>query len=213
MQQANKNEVRKEIAALIDQIKQQSDRIGMQREIPQQELDVILHRIEDLHRKTVVWSYLNTLPETPEEKPQVEPVSEVVITPEVPVQNEKQPEVEEQNLPQPEQKTESVQEVEVPNAEPVKTVVAQPEVVLNTTPQKELKDIRTFIGFNEKLMYIRQCFSGDADAYNTAIEQLNSVASETEAQAILMVASKQHNWNKENEAVQIFFQTVKRRFN
>jgi hypothetical protein len=206
MQQANKNEVRKEIAALIDQIKQQSDRIGMQREIPQQELDVILHRIEDLHRKTVVWSYLNTLPETPEEKPQVEPVSDVILTPEVPVQTEKQPEVEEL-------KTESVPEVEVSNAEPVKPVVTQPEVVLNTAPQKELKDIRTFIGFNEKLMYIRQCFSGDADAYNTAIEQLNSVASETEAQAILMVASKQHNWNKENEAVQIFFQTVKRRFN
>lgn len=54
MQKANKNDVRKEIADLITRIKEQSDRIGKEREIPQSELDLILYRIEELHKKTVV---------------------------------------------------------------------------------------------------------------------------------------------------------------
>lgn len=208
MQQANKNEVRKEIAALIDQIKQQSDRIGMQRDIPQQELDVILHRIEELHRKTVVWSYLNTLPEAPEIKQEVIVPTETVQKPE-PIQPAP---VEEVKQPAPEVKPiDEVKPVVEFTPEPV--VKSEPEPAKPEPAAKELKDIRGFIGFNEKLMYIRQCFSGNADAYAMAIDKLNAATTESEAQTILAAASKEHNWNKDNEAVQIFFQTVKRRFN
>jgi len=209
MQQANKNEVRKEIAALIEQIKQQSDRIGMQREIPQQELDVILHRIEELHRKTVVWSYLNTLPEAPEVKPEIVVPTETV--------KKQEPEVIQpvaaEEVKQPVQELKPVEEIK-PVAEntPEPVVKSEPEPAKSESAAKELKDIRGFIGFNEKLMYIRQCFSGNADAYAEAIDKLNAVTTESEAQTILMAASKEHNWNKDNEAVQIFFQTVKRRF-
>ncbi|MCK6641010.1 MAG: hypothetical protein L6Q81_13085 [Bacteroidia bacterium] len=208
MQQANKNEVRKEIAALIDQIKQQSDRIGMQRDIPQQELDVILHRIEELHRKTVVWSYLNTLPEAPEIKQEVIVPTETVQKPEpiqpAPVEEVKQPATEVKPI-------DEVKPVVENTPEPV--VKSEPEPAKPEPAAKELKDIRGFIGFNEKLMYIRQCFSGNADAYAMAIDKLNAATTESEAQTILAAASKEHNWNKDNEAVQIFFQTVKRRFN
>ena len=210
MQQANKNEVRKEIAALIEQIKQQSDRIGMQREIPQQELDVILHRIEELHRKTVVWSYLNTLPEAPEVKPEiVAPIETVKKTePEV-----IQPATVEE-VKQPVQELKPVEETKpVIENTPEPVLKSEPEPVKSEPAAKELKDIRGFIGFNEKLMYIRQCFSGNADAYAQAIDKLNAATTESEAQTILAAASKEHNWNKDNEAVQIFFQTVKRRFN
>lgn len=208
MQQANKNEVRKEIAALIDQIKQQSDRIGMQRDIPQQELDVILHRIEELHRKTVVWSYLNTLPEAPEIQQEVIVPTETVQKPEpiqpAPVEEVKQPATEVKPI-------DEVKPVVENTPEPV--VKSEPEPAKPEPAAKELKDIRGFIGFNEKLMYIRQCFSGNADAYAMAIDKLNAATTESEAQTILAAASKEHNWNKDNEAVQIFFQTVKRRFN
>lgn len=208
MQQANKNEVRKEIAALIDQIKQQSDRIGVQRDIPQQELDVILHRIEELHRKTVVWSYLNTLPEAPEIKQEVIVPTETVQKPEpiqpAPVEEVKQPATEVKPI-------DEVKPVVENTPEPV--VKSEPEPAKPEPAAKELKDIRGFIGFNEKLMYIRQCFSGNADAYAMAIDKLNAATTESEAQTILAAASKEHNWNKDNEAVQIFFQTVKRRFN
>lgn len=208
MQQANKNEVRKEIAALIDQIKQQSDRIGMQRDIPQQELDVILHRIEELHRKTVVWSYLNTLPEAPELQQEVIVPTETVQKPEpiqpAPVEEVKQPATEVKPI-------DEVKPVVENTPEPV--VKSEPEPAKPEPAAKELKDIRGFIGFNEKLMYIRQCFSGNADAYAMAIDKLNAATTESEAQTILAAASKEHNWNKDNEAVQIFFQTVKRRFN
>jgi outer membrane biosynthesis protein TonB len=210
MQQANKNEVRKEIAALIDQIKRQSDRIGVQRDIPQQELDVILHRIEELHRKTVVWSYLNTLPEAPEVKQEVVVPSETVQIQEpeaikpVPAEEVKQPAPEVKPM-------DEVKPVVENTPEPV--VQLEPEPAKPEPATKELKDIRGFIGFNEKLMYIRQCFSGNADAYAQAIDKLNAATTESEAQTILAAASKEHNWNKDNEAVQIFFQTVKRRFN
>jgi hypothetical protein len=207
MQQANKNEVRKEIAALIEQIKQQSDRIGMQREIPQQELDVILHRIEELHRKTVVWSYLNTLPETSEVKPEIVAPTETVKK-EVPEVIQPAPE---QEVKQPVQELKPVEE-EKPVLEKTPEPVVKSEPVKSEPAAKELKDIRGFIGFNEKLMYIRQCFSGNADAYAQVIDKLNAATTESEAQTILMAASKEHSWNKDNEAVQIFFQTVKRRF-
>lgn len=245
IQKASKNEVRKEIADLINRIKEQSDRIGMQRDIPQLELDLILQRIEELHRKTVVWSFLNELPEeittqgvsglsnVPAPEPQqVEQKTDVPPAP-----NTVNPELSRQ---------EEITKVEVPpvtdatvlrhtiQAE-VFEVPATPEpVTVNTAPveaneaqqkvqqlhqepakkeeRKPLKDIKSFIGFNEKLMYIRQVFGGDSAAYEEALSQINAMHSHAEAEAYLSVLSGEYRWNKDNEAVSIFLQTVKRRF-
>jgi outer membrane biosynthesis protein TonB len=155
-----------------------------------------------------VWSYLNTLPEAPEIKQEVIVPTETVQKPEpiqpAPVEEVKQPATEVKPI-------DELKPVVENTPEPV--VKSEPEPAKPEPAAKELKDIRGFIGFNEKLMYIRQCFSGNADAYAMAIDKLNAATTESEAQTILAAASKEHNWNKDNEAVQIFFQTVKRRFN
>lgn len=226
IQKANKNEVRKEIAALIDRIKEQSDRIGMQREIPQSELDVILHRIEELHRRTVVWSYLNTLPEeTEHEQAWVdnfisEKEESAVDVP--PILNE--PVVVPVNT---EEVKAVVSEIRTAETKPV----VQPEVInepASTTKPEEpetpvapeqqiakpatLKDVRGFIGFNEKIMYLRQLFGGDAAAYDESLNQINAMNSFAEAEAFLSVLAGEYKWNKDHEAVTIFHLTVKRRF-
>lgn len=226
IQKANKNEVRKEIAALIDRIKEQSDRIGMQREIPQSELDVILHRIEELHRRTVVWSYLNTLPEETEheqawvdnfisEKEEsavdVPPIlNEPVV---VPVNTEEVKAVVSEIKTE---ETKPVVQPEVINEPATSTKPELPETPVVPEPQTAkpatLKDVRGFIGFNEKIMYLRQLFGGDAAAYDESLNQINAMNSFAEAEAFLSVLAGEYKWNKDHEAVTIFHLTVKRRF-
>ena len=205
IQKANKNEVRKEIAALIDSIKLQSDRIGTQREIPQSELDVILHRIEELHRQTVVWCYLNVLPEEVEVSlVTVPPIVLLQPAPQVPTVQVPIPVVE---PPAP------VVEVKIPES------VAQPEVIqekkVETVAPKPTtrKDVRLFIGFNEKLMYIRQLFAGDNAGYEETLNQINGMESIESTEAFLSVVAGEYKWNYDHEPVAIFIQTVKRRFN
>lgn len=213
MQKANKNDVRKEIADLITRIKEQSDRIGKEREIPQSELDLILYRIEELHKKTVVWAYLNELPaEVPgfqfpvsgsdtkipvaeNEKPVIPPP---VVVPEI----KKEPIVETPKVVEP---PKEVVQPKTENPAPSTTGNGKPET-------GNLKDVRTFIGINEKIMYIRQVFKGDDIAYSTAIEKFNNMNSWGEAQSYLSVLAEQYKWGKHDEPSEIFTQTVKRRF-
>lgn len=88
----NKYAVRKEIAALIDSIKSHSDTIGTRKQIPQIELELILHKIEKLYQKSIVFNYLNSIDggaglENPENQVQAtvqqQPVTPVVVIPEI----------------------------------------------------------------------------------------------------------------------------------
>lgn len=228
MQKANKNEVRKEIADLINRIKEQSDRIGTQREIPQSELDLILHRIEELHRKTVVWSFLNELPvESPAEK-QEKAVEPPPVLPNINspsgtlgtgAQSDKkelpsQPVIEEVKKIEPIVVAPPVvPEVVQPIAEPKTDLSERVETKVEKVESvKQLKDVKTFVGFNEKLMYIRQVFGGNSDAYNAALDQINTMNSWTEAESFLGVLAAEYKWGKDSEPVSIFIHTVKRRF-
>ena len=205
----NKYSIRKEIADLISRIKEQSDRIGNQKEIPQSELDLVLYRIEELHRKTVVFSYLNELPE---EVPGAEfGVSDSVPGVQGAEKNETDVNVEPAATPPP------IAEQKVPaadsNEEPVVPSVTPAPEIRSTEPGiGNLKDIRTFIGFNEKIMYMRQVFGGDQAAYDEVLNQINSMNSQQEADAFLQLIAAEYKWNHEHEPVIIFLQTVKRRF-
>lgn len=84
----NKYAVRKEIAALIDSIKTHSDTIGTRKQIPQIELELILHKIEKLYQKSIVFNYLNSIDggaglENPDLVTPVETVKPVVVIPEI----------------------------------------------------------------------------------------------------------------------------------
>ncbi len=55
----DKYQLRKEIAQLIDSIKEHSDNIGNRKRIPQLELELILSKIKKLYEKSIVFNYLN----------------------------------------------------------------------------------------------------------------------------------------------------------
>jgi hypothetical protein len=252
-----KNELRKEIAALIDSIKNQSDRIGTTRDVPQVDIDLIIHSIEQLHRKAVVFSYLNSLPETEEpEKPvvaaspatvQVAPVVAEVKTPEpvapeppkvevvtAPVAEVKIPEPVVPEPPKVEVVTAPVAEVKIPEPEPIAPVaVPEPpkaEIVAPQVPEVKIpeppktdpapqtakpatgKDVRSMIGFNEKLMFLRNLFGGDAAAYDEALNHLNSTTSHDEADAFVSMLQREYRWQPESEPAEMFRNLVNRRF-
>ena len=55
-----KSKIRKEIAALIDSIKEHSDNIGENKQIPQLELEMILNKIKKLYEKSIIFNHLNS---------------------------------------------------------------------------------------------------------------------------------------------------------
>lgn len=55
----NKYQLRKEIAELIDSIKEHSDNIGTRKRIPQLELELILSKIKKLYEKSIIFNYIN----------------------------------------------------------------------------------------------------------------------------------------------------------
>ncbi len=55
----NKYQLRKEIAELIDSIKEHSDQIGTRKRIPQLELELILSKIKKLYEKSIIFNYVN----------------------------------------------------------------------------------------------------------------------------------------------------------
>lgn len=55
----NKYQLRKEIAELIDSIKEHSDSIGTRKRIPQLELELILSKIKKLYEKSIIFNYIN----------------------------------------------------------------------------------------------------------------------------------------------------------
>ncbi|MGL4599770.1 MAG: hypothetical protein ACRCYO_19745, partial [Bacteroidia bacterium] len=83
---------------------------------------------------------------------------------------------------------------------------------VETPASKNFPDLKTLIGFNERIMFMRNLFATDAAAYNEAITQINACQSLTEAESFLGTLRNEYRWNNESEAVQIFLDTVKRRF-
>ncbi|TND08588.1 MAG: hypothetical protein FD123_2092 [Bacteroidetes bacterium] len=212
-QKMNKYAVRKEIAALIDSIKEHSDNIGTRKHIPQIELELILHKIEKLYQKSIVFNFLNSMdggegilqetPVVPEVKPL--PAKEKIIPP-------PPPEKKEEPLPAGEIKTPEVK-TDIPPVQPPETKQPDPPKAEPVPPaQKKHPDIKTRIGFNEKIMFIRSLFGGDAAAYEEAIKQINACNTADEAQAFVSVLKNEFNWKAGDEASESFMHLVKMRF-
>lgn len=196
-----KKYVKKEIADLINSIKEHADALHEDKHIPQLELNVILDKIEKLYQKSIVFNYLNTLKDeievtTPENK-ELEPIAntEPLATldlfstaPEpIPIKVE---------LP-------SVAE-EIKVVEEVKT---QAEVT-----NSNLKDVRNFIGINEKFQFINELFHSSINEYNVAINQINSFEKESEIDYYLTKLKEVYKWDDENAQLASFAETIKKRF-
>jgi hypothetical protein len=81
--------------------------------------------------------------------------------------------------------------------------------VLEILKTKPLLSLDEAIGINDKFLFIREIFDGNTDAYNQAIQKLESVGSLSDAMAVIMSYSGD---NTGNEAVRQLIDLIKRKF-
>ncbi len=89
------------------------------------------------------------------------------------------------------------------------------EVDIGTSMQhKPIKNLKTSIGVNEKFLFINELFEGDIEAYNEAIEKLNSFNNLDEAFEYINQLNKTYSWDGYHSAETIdkFAYLVQRRY-
>jgi hypothetical protein len=211
----NKKQIRKEIAVLINSIKEHSDNIGEKEHIPQLELELILHKIEKLYQKSIVFNYLNSVPEVRENVPQPIPEKK-----ELPIEAKKQvtPPVEVKPEPKTEVKPVDLFGSEMP---PVQEKKIEKKIIKDEKPEQKpqskihrpaISDLRSAIGINDKFQYINELFGGNTQEYEIAIQQLNTAVTMESAMEYFMSIQQLYNWDNEHETVKRLFDLVERRY-
>ena len=179
--------IRKEIASLINKIKEQSDSIGNTEFIGQPEVNSMLKLIEELHKKANVFEYLNAIPEIVKE--------DSFIADEAPSETNE----EEMKLIPDQKMVGGDPEIEEISIEPVIQISKGPEIKL-------------LIGINDKFQFINELFGGKSDKYETAIQQFNSFKTKEEAIDYFHILRQMHNWKENNETVKRLLNLVNGRF-
>lgn len=200
----DKKNVRKEIAALIDSIKQHSDNIGDNKHIPQLELELILSKIKSLYEKSIVFNYLNSLPTEKE-------IPSTTIEEKIMVKISKK----EENHP-----LENVKPVatdlftETPKVENVvlEEKKKEPSVEPTKTTNLNLNDIKSAIGINDKFQIANELFEGNMQEYEVAIQQFNSSENIESAMVYFNSLKQLYNWDLEYDTVKRLLNLVERRY-
>jgi hypothetical protein len=79
--------------------------------------------------------------------------------------------------------------------------------------QKSFKDVRSFIGINDKYQFMNELFSNNKTAYETTLDKINFCSTLDEAEEwITNEARGQYNWSEEDETYQSLLATVKKYF-
>ena len=222
-----KNKIRKEIAELINSIKEHTDNIQENERIPKLELETILNKIEQLYEKAIVLNYLHSHPEKATAKQVEESLApkETVIEEEIEVkvveEKEKQPEVivkEEIKAAAPETiPTIDLFGEELPKAsekqkvEKKKEIKAEPTSTKNIT-KPAITDIKTAIGINDKFQFINQLFDENGTEYNIAINNFNTAESLESAMDYFNSLQQLYNWDTEDDTVKRLLDLVERRY-
>lgn len=79
--------------------------------------------------------------------------------------------------------------------------------------KSQVNDLKRAMGINERFLYANELFGGDMEAFSRAVEELNHVETEVDANRLLdeNLAAK-YRWNEEDETVVAFKSLVSRRF-
>ena len=222
--------IRKEIAQLINSIKEHSDNIGERESIPQLEVDLILKKIEALHERAIIFNYLNLEECEPEKK-----TAQVNLTPEAPLKSKVDPVQDsrpEPITPRNEESKESavIPEEHTPDAQ--KSSVSAEMQIRSTGPSLNEKvarednslaaklqrtpvsDLVRAIGINQRFTFIQELFNNDSKAFAEAVKHLNGLGGLEEAEEFLFkTLVPQLKWDtEENPVVQEFIILVQRRF-
>jgi hypothetical protein len=212
----DRNSIRKEIIALVGNIKNQSDVLANEKYPSQLDLELFLHKIEKLYQKSIVFNHLSLFDGFEEQEQQPVSAHPPVLIAGAPAVKKEEPVTEiVQQLPvspQPAKPADpAVQPEPVPVvSKPIAEKVAEP--IAPVIPKKALPDLKSAMGINDKFQFTNELFKGNMQEFNIAIEQLN--ASDTLASALNYLKSMQplYGWDEENETFKRLLNIINRRF-
>ncbi len=214
----DKSSIRKEIAALINSIKEHSDNIGDNKHIPQLELELILHKIEKLYQKAIVFNHLNSvgeethITENPIKSTSVVEIPKVEVKVEIvkPVITDKPIDLFGTEIPVVTEKLKQEKKVELSAEKAVKK--EEKLSVSNKIQKPSIQDLTKAIGLNDKFLFANELFEGSMQEYNIAIQQLNGAGSLESAMDYFSTLQQLYEWDMEKETVKQLIDLVDRRY-
>ena len=114
---------------------------------------------------------------------------------------------------------EAVVEEAAPILEPVADPVVKSAPIIDTMTDKQawrtdmpgspVKDVRSAISLNDRILFINKLFDEDPMAFQEAVGKVNSF--ETFAQVVEYISSEHSDWNLESDTVYRFMMAVRRK--
>ena len=202
----DKSGIRKEIATLINSIKEHSDNIGDKQHIPQLELELILHKIERLYQKSIVFNHLNSIPAekrqipTPEKMEAAKP--DLTQEPSIPESKDKPVDLFGSEVAATTEKPKVEKKLEKKEEKPVVSQIQKPAIA----------DLTKAIGINDKFLFANELFAGNMQECNIAIQQLNASGSLESAMDYFANLQQLYDWNMEKETIKRLLELVDRRY-
>jgi hypothetical protein len=209
----DRNSIRKEIIALVGNIKNQSDVLANEKYPSQLDLELFLHKIEKLYQKSIVFNHLSLFDGFEEQEQQHIPQ---VLIAEVPVAKKeevvKEPVQQAAVPPQPVKAAEPIVQMEPVPVRPEPVSEKTPEPLAPPIQKRTLPDLKSVMGINDKFQFTNELFKGNMQEFNIAIEQLN--AADTLASALNYLKSMQplYGWDEENETFKRLLNIIHRRY-
>lgn len=88
----------------------------------------------------------------------------------------------------------------------------QEPALVDKFQDKQIQDIKSAIGINEKFLFINELFGGNMQKYNQSIEKLDFAATKEEAAQIIGELETELKWDPESEARQKLLLFIDRRY-
>ena len=156
-------------------------------------LFTVMEKLQELYKKLAVYEHL--MKHIEDQKP-------------------KQGELDLFSAPEKEEVSISVQQ----ESQPEQEVPAQEQpflqvgISIEDIPKPQYPDIRTMIGINEKFLFINELFAGNQQEYGIAINQINTINTETWAKIYLDSLKALYHWDETNPTYESFTALISRRF-
>jgi hypothetical protein len=203
MEKAN---VKSDIDSLLDSILEQYPSFRKTNTLSEEQLVLMLHKVEKIYHNLVVYQYLASLPATLmfDEKDlsqkNQEEVKSVGREPLKPIAK-----TDEKQLQEPATNKAAIELEQIPSSIPA-------QGALSSSQANKRKDLKAVIGFNDRFLFTNQLFEGIANDFNEAIKQINEAENLDSAKQYVQSLQSFYNWDKDSETYQRFINIVEQVF-
>lgn len=83
---------------------------------------------------------------------------------------------------------------------------------VNDARQRQVQDIKSLIGLNEKFLFINKLFKGNIDDYRKMLEEIDKATSRHEMENIVAPLKEQYQWDSESLAYITLFDLLDKKF-